>query len=379
MTDIQVNIEQCNDFSRFCVDEKENTIIKISKAKLTDDKTCEFQQLNVHAKPFVYRGDEIRWRSSSCDGHQIGLGELPPQDVRCCDVDCDAKESCQVSFSTFKRRDPFESFRKHGQRTVCGSCIISEGHVLLVKQRECSKWGFPKGSKEWNESKYACMVRELHEETGIHLHQHPHCDFLYSKTFFESTIYFFEIPTRIVNLKPHDTTEIETVAWVPLSELKQLSLNRITDFIKRNILLKSFPQIGKDGVIDGVNDGRTTTTTGTTTTRTTTTTGTTTTSTTTTTGTTTVPTTTTSTTTTGTTTNGGVVHNRKFVTNDSKDEKENDEKTWKDCNVFHNFKTSRTPTHGMDNRQKPPRETEKRYPRWQHNGPKREIRRVCNP
>ena len=136
-----------------------------------------------------------------------------------------------------QRKDPFESFRKQGHRTVCGSCIISEGHVLLVKQRECAKWGFPKVSKEWTESKYACMVRELREETGIQLHQVFH-EFLFSKTFFESTIYFFKMPSIINNLKPNDTREIEMAAWVPLSELKNLCLNRITDFIKRNVLLR---------------------------------------------------------------------------------------------------------------------------------------------
>jgi 8-oxo-dGTP pyrophosphatase MutT (NUDIX family) len=139
--------------------------------------------------------------------------------------------------NNLQRKDPFESFRKQGHRTVCGSCIISQGHVLLVKQRECEKWGFPKGSKEWTESKYACMVRELREETGIQLHQVFH-EYLFSKTFFESTIYFFKMPSIINNLKPNDTREIEMAAWVPLTELKNMCLNRITDFIKRNVLLR---------------------------------------------------------------------------------------------------------------------------------------------
>ena len=195
-------------------DEHESKSLEVS-----GELVLKLSKLDINAKPFVRR-----WTLSS-------------QDVR--RMTSDEKIECKGN----PKRDPFESFRKHGQRIVCGSCIMSEGHVLLVKQRECSKWGFPKGSKEFNESKYACMVRELHEETGIHLHNQLNWDFIYSKTFFESTIYFFQIPTRITNLEPLDTAEIEQVKWVPIDELQKLSLNRITDFIKRNILLKFFLKI----------------------------------------------------------------------------------------------------------------------------------------
>ena len=135
---------------------------------------------------------------------------------------------------------PFRSFRTtkrpKGQprrRNVCGACIVADGHVLLVKQRELSKWGFPKGTREVKESKQACMMRELYEETGIRLKNIPH-EFLFCRTFFESTIYFFKMDKpRTDILHTHDAREIEDVSWVSLDQLTNLSLNRVTNYTRR--------------------------------------------------------------------------------------------------------------------------------------------------
>jgi 8-oxo-dGTP pyrophosphatase MutT (NUDIX family) len=110
----------------------------------------------------------------------------------------------------------------------------------LVKQREVQKWGFPKGSREWNETKLDCMTRELKEETGLVLNEHKHT-IISCKNYFDSTIYFIQMdePRDALPLSPRDTKEIEEAAWVSLSELKTLLLNRVTNHVKRNIILKS--------------------------------------------------------------------------------------------------------------------------------------------
>lgn len=144
-----------------------------------------------------------------------------------------------ASFQTWKNKPEGRCRESGRRRNVCGACIINQNHVLLVKQREVQKWGFPKGSREWQESKLSCMTRELLEETGLELKNYEH-EFLGYKTFFESTIYFYKLLedcTSII-LTPLDTHEIEESKWVPLSELKGLTLNRVTNHIRRSILLK---------------------------------------------------------------------------------------------------------------------------------------------
>ena len=141
------------------------------------------------------------------------------------------------SFQTMKK--------KKYKRNVCGACIIAEGHVLLVKQKEVQKWGFPKGSREWHETKLSCMNRELEEETGIKLDEHKHV-FLGYRMFFESTIYFYELSGdwKEIVLNPKDTNEIEEAKWIPFVSnlhevsLKNIVLNRVTNHVKRAILLK---------------------------------------------------------------------------------------------------------------------------------------------
>ena len=121
------------------------------------------------------------------------------------------------------------------QRNVCGACIVHRGHVLLVQQREVKKWGFPKGSREWQESKMLCMTRELLEETGLELNHYQHT-FLGVQTFFESTIYVYEISDDVpafITVCASDTREIADSQWIPLDDLKKLELNRVTNHMKR--------------------------------------------------------------------------------------------------------------------------------------------------
>lgn len=145
------------------------------------------------------------------------------------------------SFQTWKKQ-PSKKSPVNRRRNVCGSCVVHKGHVLLVQQREVKKWGFPKGSREWQESKMLCMTRELLEETGLELNHYNHT-FLGVQTFFESTIYFYEISDDVpsfITVCASDTREIADSQWIPLDDLKTLALNRVTNHIKR-LVFKNWP------------------------------------------------------------------------------------------------------------------------------------------
>jgi ADP-ribose pyrophosphatase YjhB (NUDIX family) len=190
-------------------------MIAVKNKSLEDESCTADSKTNLTESNSKFNSDQLSWRQRT---------HIPTTNQ-------------YRSFQTMKK--------KKYKRNVCGACIIAEGHVLLVKQKEVQKWGFPKGSREWHESKLSCMNRELEEETGIKLDDHKHV-FLGHRMFFESTIYFYELSGdwKEVVLVPKDTNEIEEAKWIPILSnihevsLKNMALNRVTNHVKRTILLK---------------------------------------------------------------------------------------------------------------------------------------------
>src|SRR6185503_5025830 len=95
-------------------------------------------------------------------------------------------------------------------KNKCGVILFDEQQqVLLVRNRECKKWGLPKGSMEPNENLIECAFRETKEESGIDLYKFsPSC--IVSLINIERVYYLIvKIPGVIKNsLKPIDTQEI---------------------------------------------------------------------------------------------------------------------------------------------------------------------------
>jgi ADP-ribose pyrophosphatase YjhB (NUDIX family) len=47
--------------------------------------------------------------------------------------------------------------------------ILADGRIVLVRRRDCGKWGLPGGMVQWGEDVYTTAKRELAEETGLEL------------------------------------------------------------------------------------------------------------------------------------------------------------------------------------------------------------------
>lgn len=169
-------------------------------------------------------------------------------------------EACCVDWRDRRRpigarsdKNKFKSFRKQhnnsvngeNRKNVCGICLLSEDHILLVKQRKTGKWSLPKGAREDPETRYACMMRELFEETGVVLNDHSHT-VVHNQNFFHNTIYFVHLHGghERLTLSPQDIVEIEEAAWVKVQNIPQLSLNRIakqvTRALRNQLTLKNF-------------------------------------------------------------------------------------------------------------------------------------------
>jgi ADP-ribose pyrophosphatase YjhB (NUDIX family) len=113
-------------------------------------------------------------------------------------------------------------------------CVNPQGETLLVHGRNSKKWSFPKGHKEEGEDGLTCAKREMLEETGITLVSSP----VYTHSLKGGQYYLFELDHDIQT--PLDNTEIDRVAWYPLSSLPQNDCNVDISIIR--ILMKSIRQ-----------------------------------------------------------------------------------------------------------------------------------------
>ena len=100
---------------------------------------------------------------------------------------------------------------------ICICKINNIEHFLCVMNKYTSKWGFPKGNLENNESVIDCAAREFQEETGI----------LLSLTGNENTItlnnkntqYFTYNSDIFIEPKNFDSQEISQIKWFSVINL----------------------------------------------------------------------------------------------------------------------------------------------------------------
>jgi 8-oxo-dGTP pyrophosphatase MutT (NUDIX family) len=122
--------------------------------------------------------------------------------------------------------------------TECGILLINYKFdaILVIFQKESSKWGLPKGHMENEElirkDYFSCAKRELLEETGIMITTHK-----YRKigTFVLKNKLFYVIQMlRNLNLhKPINNYEIGDIKWLLITQI-----NNFTKTYNCNITLK---------------------------------------------------------------------------------------------------------------------------------------------
>ncbi len=108
---------------------------------------------------------------------------------------------------------------------TCGIICIDQDQILMVKQKESQKWGFPKGSTEHttDETYLDTSCRELFEETGIFLDKQTLYPFYWKCN--ESFYFVTYIEKDDFIIQVHDKDEIEEVAWVKIQNMESLYKN----------------------------------------------------------------------------------------------------------------------------------------------------------
>lgn len=115
----------------------------------------------------------------------------------------------------------FDSYKPPAQKVYGCICISPSNKVLLVKGRKGQIWSFPKGHRETQDrTTLACALRELKEETGIHLNQ----DYIAHKKYKAGEYYIFPV-TEEFRTFPIDTKEIEEANWFTFEEICELKKN----------------------------------------------------------------------------------------------------------------------------------------------------------
>jgi 8-oxo-dGTP pyrophosphatase MutT (NUDIX family) len=132
------------------------------------------------------------------------------------------------AFSTYRKKyEERHRNRKKSSQKIYGIIMenINTHQFLLVKGRESGKYSFPKGHIEPNESPMECILRELHEETGIELL--PSMSSIKMRDLIKSKIgiYLHCETTESFSTSPNDTNEIEDVGWYSKEQLRVMNLN----------------------------------------------------------------------------------------------------------------------------------------------------------
>lgn len=98
---------------------------------------------------------------------------------------------------------------------------INNDKVLLVQSRG-KLWGFPKGTKNDNETVEDCAVREIKEETGLSLHKSMLTSFTRINNG-RSTFYYVEYPEVEVEVQNSiENNDANGIGWVNINCLRKM-------------------------------------------------------------------------------------------------------------------------------------------------------------
>lgn len=97
-------------------------------------------------------------------------------------------------------------------------CVLNNYHPTK------SKWGFPKGHLEKNETRSICAQRELKEETGVDLEIFENDPYIKINN---SIYYIYCIDDNIFsNCVPIDKNEIRDIKFIDINKIKNFQINK---------------------------------------------------------------------------------------------------------------------------------------------------------
>jgi tRNA nucleotidyltransferase (CCA-adding enzyme) len=129
----------------------------------------------------------------------------------------------------------------------CGIILWNQSkeQIFLVYGKKSSKWGFPKGHMEENETEEITAKREFYEETGFELDMNlQECN----KYIIRNNVYFIVTIKDISEIQKKsnhipDSKEIEKYQWFTINDLLKKNLQEYNFGLKTWILNKKYNQL----------------------------------------------------------------------------------------------------------------------------------------
>ena len=126
---------------------------------------------------------------------------------------------------------------------AAGAVVARKGRVLLVHRPKYDDWSFPKGKQEDGEHIVATCVREVEEETGVHVQLgRPLQSFSYPVAGGRKLVHYWcarvDGDTDVSSYTPN--SEIDGVAWVPVDKAaERLSYDHDRELLEQHL---AFPK-----------------------------------------------------------------------------------------------------------------------------------------
>lgn len=197
-----------------------------------DTETKEVFEFTAGDFYAIYPGTSYAQKSKA--GTKILFVKVPSvRDKRLVDADDEVQRWLEDALKT-TRRDYFHDDASPAANSVRPAAAVAVAHggcVLMVRRGDSGKWSLPGGTLEHDESMPRCAVRELEEETGLHVaiedligsYTDPDAKIEYSdgevrREF--TLVYFGTADGERVVLDDESTA----YRWVPVDELLDLDL-----------------------------------------------------------------------------------------------------------------------------------------------------------
>lgn len=108
-------------------------------------------------------------------------------------------------------------------KSVYGCYRNNDGNILIIKDANSNKWGFPGGNVEPGENQESALAREFIEETGLTINKKPIC-FKEQKSVNKDRL-FFKISSVSGELLPTgNTIDVSNAGYYSIFQMNTMDL-----------------------------------------------------------------------------------------------------------------------------------------------------------